>query len=170
MATKGKAGSAGAKPQTSAEKTYASAMDKLRDEMATDGSEYVRVVGEYLTNYLLEHPEAEGALLDSAKTIHGSLKGIEDEARKNKQGNVGIVSDLRAFALVLEYFGINDRRTTGTKSVAALRAAPPSPTGEGIEKPGTVDKNPSPLGKVATKGTDEAPVDPFDLDALLEVG
>ena len=44
--------------------TYASAMDKIRDEMAKSKDNYVQVVGEYLTDYLLAHPEAEAALLD----------------------------------------------------------------------------------------------------------
>ena len=170
MATKGKAGNTEA--NTSAAVSYASAMDKLRDEMAKDSSEYVRVVGEYLTNYLLEHPEAEAALLNSAKTIHGSLKQIEDEARKHKQGNVGIVSDVRAFGLVLEYFGIVKGATGKTSSVTELRAAPPD---MGLTGPVSLETAHSAVSRALDaqegKAEETAPAfDPFDLDALLGVG
>ena len=147
MATRGKAGNT----QTSAAQSYASAMDKLRDEMANfkgPHPRYVQVVGEYLTNYLLEHPEAEAALLNSAKTIHGSLKDIEAEARKNKEGNVGIIGDVEAFGIVLKYFGITEG--TGNRQQA---------TGEKANAVGA-----SPCGRPP-----QAP-DPFDLDALLASG
>ena len=138
-----------AKAKTSAAKTYASAMDKLRDEMATDNSRYVQVVGEYLTEYLLEHPEAEEALLNSAKTIYGSLKQIEAEVRKTQKGSFGFLTDVEGFGMVLEYFGIDGDATGKTSSVTTLSAAPPSPEGKAL-------------------GETPAP-DPFDLDALLGV-
>ena len=107
---KGSTGNKKTEAKTSAAKEYASAMDKLRDEMANykgQDKRYVQVVGEYLTNYLLEHPEAETALLNSAKTIVGSLKQLEAEARK-QGGKVGIIADAEAFGMVLEYFGISE--------------------------------------------------------------
>lgn len=132
--------------KTSAAREYASAMDKLRDEMATDHSRYVTVVGEYLTNYLLEHPEAEAALLNSAKTIHGSLKQLEAEARK-QGGKVGIIADAEAFGMVLEYFGITgEQGNRGTVEASAVDHSTLNTPHSTLQKP-----------------------DPFDLDALLGV-
>ena len=87
-------------------RTYAGAMDKLRDELAGNPSKYVQVVGEYLTDYLLRHPEAEGAILAEGKSVAGSLKAMEDEARKQKSGNVAVLDDATAFGIVLKYYGL----------------------------------------------------------------
>ena len=140
--------------KTSAAREYASAMDKLRDEMATDHSRYVTVVGEYLTNYLLEHPEAEAALLNSAKTIHGSLKQLEAEARK-QGGKVGIIADAEAFGMVLEYFGISE--ATGNRQ-------------QGTGETGTVKVSNADISTLHSPHSTLKEPDPFDLDALLGVG
>ena len=103
MATKKTAGKSAPPPRE-----YANAMDKLRDEMVKpDSGRYVQVVGEFLTGYLLEHPEAEAAILAKDKSIAGSLKVVRDEASKQKQGNVAVLDDETAFRIVLKYFGIN---------------------------------------------------------------
>ena len=154
MAKKGNAGTANTEAKTSAAKEYASAMDKLRDEMATDHSRYVTVVGEYLTNYLLEHPEAEAALLNSAKTIHGSLKQLEAEARK-QGGKVGIIADAEAFGMVLEYFGITGEQ--GDRE-------------QGTVNRGTVEASAVDHSTLNTPHSTLQTPDPFDLDALLGVG
>lgn len=133
--------------KTSAAREYASAMDKLRDEMATDHSRYVTVVGEYLTNYLLEHPEAEAALLNSAKTIHGSYKQLEAEVRKTQKGNFGFLTDVEGFGMVLEYFGIT----------------------EAIGNGGTVEAQAADISTIHTPLSTLKEPDPFDLDALLGV-
>ena len=87
-------------------KTYASAMDKLRDEMADSKSGYIQAVGEYMSDYLLSHPEAEAAILDPDKSIKGSLKAMENYARKHKEGSVAVVDPETGFRIVREYFGI----------------------------------------------------------------
>lgn len=130
------------------EKTYANGMDKLRDEMAKDNSCYVRVVGEYLTNYLLYHPEAEAAILAEGKTIKGSLDAMRKEASKQKSGNVAVLDDETGFRIVREYFGIMDGSAAAGTSSAPAGA--PSPEGKAVESAATEP-------------------DPFDLDALMGV-
>ena len=136
------------------EAPYASAMDKIRDEMAASKERYVQVVGEYLTGYLLEHPDAEAAILNSDKTVRGSLKAVEDYARKHKEGSVGIVDDATAFRLVLEYFGVKgDAAAAGTSSDirSGEPCSPRSPVQTAPQTPAETSPEP----------------DPFDLDALM---
>lgn len=145
---------------------YASAMDKLRDEMAKNGGRYVQVVGEYMTAYLLQHPEAEVAILSEGKTIAGSLKVMEDEARKVKTGNVAVLDDQTAFGIVLQYYGIEEEQGTGNspKGLASRREQ-----GTGIAgMTASVKTSTSVTGGSAPKLSNEAP-DPFDLEALLGV-
>ena len=152
---------------------YASAMDKIRDEMAKSKDKYVQVVGEYLTDYLLAHPEAEAALLEKSKNIKGSLETVRKEAEKVKQGNMAILDDRTVFGIVLGYFGIEsgpDVLKTGENVLKTGANVPGETTG------GTTSSDPPqaaahlPLKEKAfgKTGQDTTP-DPFDLDALLGV-
>ena len=157
---------------------YASAMDKIRDEMAKSKDNYVQVVGEYLTDHLLAHPEAEAALLDKGKSIKGSLETVRKEAEKVKQGNMAILDDRTVFGIVLGYFGL---KGTGNRDIERQENSPVDcfqrdgagrPLGTGIA--GQAIQKPSPVGEggSAPALTEEVPVpspDPFDLDALLGV-
>ena len=140
---------------------YASAMDKLRDEMAKSQGKYVQVVGEYMTDYLRQHPEAEAAILTEGKTIAGSLKAMEAEARKVKQGNVAVLDDRTAFGIVLQYYGLN--------------AGDVSENGENVSaeagtSPVTADAAPPfQEGKAFGEAGKAAATDLFDLEALLGV-
>lgn len=135
-----------ASPQTSAKKepVYASAMDKVRDEMAKGKGRYVQVVGEFLTDYLQRHPEAETAILTKGKTIAGSLEEMKKEAKKEAVNGCGVLDDETAFGIVLKYFGINP--------------------GQNVLNPGQNVLNPGGNVIEAQKPT---ALDPFDLDALL---
>lgn len=182
MATKTKSASP---PQVE----YATAMDKIRDEMAKSKDNYVQVVGEYLTDYLLAHPEVEAALLDKGKSIKGSLETVRKEAEKVKQGNMAILDDRTVFGIVLGYFGIKGEPDVLKTEPDVLR------TGENVLKTGeNVLKTPGDavadmasqhVGEIAAamerhserlrRGEitdrhpdyDDTPADPFDLDALL---
>jgi len=166
MATKTKSASP---PQVE----YASAMDKLRDEMAKSKDKYVEVVGEYLTDYLLAHPEAEAALLDKGKSIKGSLAAVRKEAEKVKTGNMAILDDRTVFGIVLGYFGLKsepDVIKTGENVLKTGANVPGETTG------GTTSSDPPqaaahlPLkGKAFGETGQDTTPDPFDLDALLGV-
>lgn len=82
------------------------AMDKIRDEMAKGKGAYVRVIGEFLTDWLLKHPEDGEKIMADGKTIKGSLEAMRVYAQNHKEGNVAVVDDETAFGIVLEYFGI----------------------------------------------------------------
>ena len=141
-------------------KAYASAMDKLRDEMAENaGNRYVQVVGEYLTDYLLDHPEAEAAILAEGKSIKGSLSAMEAEARKVKVGSVAVLDDETGFRIVRGYFGIVEAEG----NTSSDPAEPGHLTLAGSLRP-TAPQQGQAFGE-----TTPDPVDPFDRDALLGV-
>ena len=88
---------------------YDTAMDRLRDEMARNSENlYITAVGEYLTDYLTEHPASAAAINQKDKSIAGSLKAMEAEARKRKRGSVAVLDDRTAFKVVRGYYGIED--------------------------------------------------------------
>lgn len=137
---------------------YTSAMDKLRDEMAKSKEYYVQVVGEYLTDYLLAHPEAEAALLEKGKHIAGSLAAVRKEAEKVKTGNMAILDDRTVFGIVLGYFGLKSEADVLKTGENVLKQPADVPT---VGKPDRSDDDQSSPVPVAP--------DPFDLDALLGV-
>ena len=121
-----------AKAASSPPVEYACGMDKIRDELAKDSRQYVQVVGEFLTGYLLKHPEAEEKIMAQGKSIAGSLRAMEDAARKVKQGSVAVLDDRTAFGIVLGYFGIEGEEDGGLSErqgphPSAPEALPPSP-------------------------------------------
>lgn len=136
------------KPQTPAEMPveYASAMDKIRDEMATAkaNKDAIGAVGEIVTALLEANPAAEAAILDKGKTLEGCYKAMEDYARKHKDGNCYYMPPDRATSVICEYFGIEAG-------------------GNVIKTPDNVLKTPDNVLKA------EKSVDPFDLDALMGV-
>ena len=147
----GKTKSSTNKPQTSAEtERYTSAMDKIRDEMAKGKGRYVQVVGEYLTDYLHRHPEAESAILQKGKTIAGSLEAMKAAARKEAVDGCGVIDDETGFRIVLEYFGIKKEPDVLSTPANVLK-----------ETPNVLKETPE-----MHKAVPIAP-DPFDLDALL---
>ena len=119
----------------------AEATDKIRDEMAKEKGAYVRVVGEYLTERLQDHPEDAAAILAKGKTIQGSLAQVQAAARKEAVGGVAVLSDEAAFGIVLQYYGI----------AATGEAAP-------VDRP-----------RPAQEPAKPAPMDDLSLDALLGV-
>ena len=153
---------------------YASAMDKLRDEMAKSKDKYVEVVGEYLTDCLLAQPEAEAALLDKSKSIKGSLETVRKEAEKVKQGNMAILDDRTVFGIVLNYFGLKsepDAIKTEWNVPKTGANVPGETTGETTSSDPPQAAAHLPLkGKAFGETGQDTPADPFDLDALLASG
>jgi len=140
-------------------KTFTNAIDMLRDEMATSTTRYVQVVGEFMTDYLLEHPEDQDTVLNSGKNIKGSVEQMKTEAAKHKEFNVAVLDDETAFGIVLKYFGLKDKRgKRGSRDGGGVDAA-------AAVKDVAVDNR-----RYREDGGVENPAaetDPFDLDALM---
>ncbi|MDR0905283.1 MAG: PcfK-like family protein [Oscillospiraceae bacterium] len=81
------------------------AIAKINGEMQADAeNRYLEIVGQYIIDRVRDEAAA-GRVLDGAKSLDGACKAIEDLARKNKRGRVGVVSDTECFAAVDTYFG-----------------------------------------------------------------
>lgn len=145
-----------AKPQTSAEteRTYANAIDKIRDEMANSKSEQIQLLGEGLTAMLQLHPELEDKILQKEKTLDGALSAVRAHATG------GCSDPVRTTKSLCEYFGIECENP----HVLAMEVAVQMMGGEAA----AAGTSPAPAGAPSPKGrTEEKPADPFDLDALL---
>lgn len=157
-----------AKKVAAAPAEYTSAMDKLRDELAKSRDNYVRVVGEYLTEFLLAHPEAEGKIMDADKSIKGSLETVRKEAEKVKSGNMAVLDDKTVFGIVLGYFGIEDEPGTPPPATQAPPLSGEAFGNATMEAPVMPPLRREASGEVARSAGGVIPAaDPFDLDALL---
>lgn len=85
------------------------AMKKLQAEIsaADKKHKYVPVIGGFLMQHLKEQPEHAELIATEGKTIAGSLKAMQDEARKIAVGGAAMLTDEEGFAIVLKYFGID---------------------------------------------------------------
>lgn len=80
------------------------AIEKIKEEMEKDNNPYMQVVGSYvLRNLEVNKPSAE-KIVAGTKTLSGSLKAMEDEARKVAKNGVGILTDEQGFEIVSKYF------------------------------------------------------------------
>jgi hypothetical protein len=104
------------------------AIAKIHSEMdANKKSSYVQVVGNFLLNYVNEHPEAAKSIVTEGKTILKSLEAMRKEAEKHKTGNVAVLTDAEGFDAVLNYF-----RTEEPKTKKPATAKPEKPTPEKV--------------------------------------
>jgi hypothetical protein len=135
----------------------AQAVSKVKGEMdANKGNTYIQVVGDFLLKQMNDDPGLVKAVLTDGKTILKSLDTLRKEAQKKQFGNVAVLADAEAFAIVVDYFKRVEpvAKTTDTKTK-------PTP-----EKPKT-EKPTSPPAETP-QVQDEEPDEEFDFDALLE--
>jgi hypothetical protein len=83
------------------------AIEKLKAEIgANKNNEYIKVVGEFLLNFLGEHPEAAEKIMTADKTIAKSLDEMKRIASTKKVGNMAMFTPQEGFSIVMKYFGI----------------------------------------------------------------
>ncbi len=132
---------------TTTERTYATAIDKIRDELAGSKSSQITLLGEGVTAMLRLHPEWDGDILAKGKTLKGAL----EEVRKHATG--GCSDPIQTTASLCGYYGIkcdDSKRLALEVSAALMGGIATAPT---VEKPKPAEPEP----------------DPFDLDALMGV-
>jgi hypothetical protein len=76
-------------------------------EEKTD-NDYVQYIGQYLIEYITEHPGHAEAILAEGKTVEGSFKHMESVARKKKKSGMVMLTPEEGFKAVMEYFGIEN--------------------------------------------------------------
>lgn len=135
--------------KTNTSAVFEAATDKIRDEMAANAKDAaISVIGEFMTNLLMEKPETAEKIMAEGKSLKGAMSAMSDYARKNKSGNHAAVDYYTGIGIVLEYFGIEKLSNTDIMRIGyRTDAIPEAPAQEPARK--------------------EAPADELDIDALL---
>ena len=82
-------------------------ISKIENEMKKESTnQYVQYIGRYLIDFINENPNYAEKLIVPDKTILGSLKNMENEARKHRQGNMAMLTPEEGFKTVMDYFDI----------------------------------------------------------------
>jgi len=99
------------------------ALEKLQKEIESKDNPYVKYIGLYLINYIKNNPNHAENILVEDKTILGSLKHMEKEARKKAREGMAILTDVEGFKIVLEYYEIQEApelRAVGSQKKVAI--------------------------------------------------
>ncbi|MBQ8691317.1 MAG: hypothetical protein IJ516_05790 [Phascolarctobacterium sp.] len=75
-------------------------------------------IGEYLIQYVTDNPDTAERFLQKGKTIKGSYKAMENEARNRKRGTCVYISEREGFKIVLGYFDIAGGASEAGRNVA----------------------------------------------------
>lgn len=98
------------------------AIKKIQDEIDNEkNNHYVQYVGKYMIEHLNKNQGYAENILDESKSIKGSLKKMEEEAKKVKQGNMAMFTSDEGLKIVLEYFNIKMVETDPKKDDVQLR-------------------------------------------------
>ncbi|MBE0451966.1 MAG: hypothetical protein IBX70_14155 [Clostridia bacterium] len=98
------------------------AIKKIQDEIDSEkNNHYVQYVGKYMIEHLNKNQGYAENILDESKSIKGSLKKMEEEAKKVKQGNMAMFTPDEGLKIVLEYFNIKMVETDPKKDDVQLR-------------------------------------------------
>jgi len=88
----------------------------------------IKVIGEFLIEYIRRHPAVAGAIYNSGKYLTGAYKAIEDYARKKpRHGNCVAVAPDEAFEQVLKFYGIEHTDNGPVFQSRFLQDAPVTP-------------------------------------------
>ena len=156
--------------KTAPPREYASAVDKVRDEMAAAkgaNAQAVRAIGEMLTEWLLKHPEDEGKVMQPDKTLDGCYFEMEKYAMAHKTGSSYCMTPDEAYEMIRKYFGIEGNG--GTEGTGKGPSTPLRSAQDDIEC--GARREAARYAAEAQTCAEAAPEpDPFDLDALLASG
>lgn len=87
------------------------AIEKLQKEMKTSKEPYVQLIGQYLIDHVRENQADAVHVLDEKKSIAGSLEHMKNMAKKKQKNGYAIFTPDEGFAIILEYYGIETRKT-----------------------------------------------------------
>ena len=94
------------------------AIEKLTKEMMKMNDPFAQAIEEHLTGICTNEHTAE-RILQEGKSLKGACDEIRSKARKGARGGVVIVSDVDAYRIAEEYFGI-EKRSAGMVNVLEL--------------------------------------------------
>ena len=97
------------------------AIARITEEMMKLNDPVAQGIEEYLTGICTSVSVAE-KLLDPSKTLSGAYSKVWDEAKKRKKGNCAYIPPEEVYAMVREYYGIEDGPSRPAKSTAKINA------------------------------------------------
>lgn len=134
------------------------ATDAIRDEMAKSKNDYIRTLGELMTEYLRIHPEAE---IPEKSTLEGAYKALQEQAKKKVKGECYTMPPMEIFNGLMEHYGL---KATREDAVSCFMGA------IGQNRPDAPTPAPAPAAAPAAQKPAPKPADDlFDLDALMGV-
>lgn len=86
------------------DKVIEQAIEKIKQEMGKENNAYITYIGNYvIENIEINKPTAE-KIVKGSKTISGSLKKVQSEARKIAQNGVAMLAEREVLSIVAKYF------------------------------------------------------------------
>lgn len=82
------------------------AIEKIKNEMHKESNSYTQAIGNFLIGTIGTDDAIAEKVLTEGKTIMGSFKSMENEAKKKKVGNSAVLTDEEGFSIVLKYYEI----------------------------------------------------------------
>lgn len=87
------------------------AIEKLEAEMKVSKEPYVQLIGQYLIDHVRDNPVDAVHILNEKKSVAGSLEHMKNMAKKKQKNGYAIFTPDEGFAIILEYYGIETRKT-----------------------------------------------------------
>jgi len=85
-------------------------LQKLQKEVGDQPkNEYIQYIGAELIKFLRANEDKASLFLANDKTIQGSLLAMRKAAEKKKSGNMAVLTPDEGMAVVLEYYGIQQK-------------------------------------------------------------
>lgn len=86
------------------------AIEKLEKEIEdSKDNAYIKVVGEYLVNYIKNNDQFASNILEEKKTIKDSLDFMKEEARKKAKSSMAMFTPEEGYKIVLDYYEIEEK-------------------------------------------------------------
>lgn len=94
------------------------AIEKIKDEMSKNKNPYMKIIGNYVLSQIeVNNSPVHENIVDGSKTLNGSLKAMETEAKKKAVNNVGILTDEEGLAIVAKYFGFEATQISADEAI-----------------------------------------------------
>lgn len=100
---------------------FENAISKIESEMnQNSNNSYIKVIGEFLLQFINENSEVAEKIMVEDKTIAKSLDAMKKVAEKKKTGNFAMLTPEEGFKAVLDYFDIKAETVTYASELPKL--------------------------------------------------
>lgn len=83
--------------------------EKINTEKAENGENaYIQVIGDFLINLVKENPQHAGKIMETSKSIKGSLEFMKSKAKAVEKNGMAMFTPDEGYKIIKEYFGITE--------------------------------------------------------------